>query len=333
MAYDGKLLARARASLENTKNINESEHNRRIALIYTKIPEIEKIDFRLSNQWRQLAGFAVSNSPDKSKNISALRDENLSLQMRKAELLVENGFPSDYLDEIYSCPLCHDTGTTQNGVCSCLKKLYKNELSRELSPLLRNGNESFEHFDLNLYSSEYSGQYGCIPREYMKAIYNACSAFASAFPNVEANLLFSGASGLGKTFLSGCIAKAVSEKGYSVCYDSASSAFDSFERRKFSRNPEEQEAAELRTSRMLECDLMILDDLGTELVTSASLNALYTLINTRINSGKLMIISTNLSPDELRGKYTEAICSRIDGEFYTLKFCGSDIRQILKERK
>ena len=124
----------------------------------------------------------------------------------------------------------------------------------------------------------------------------------------------------------------IAEKGYSVCYDSASSALEAFERQKFSRDPDDAEAASIRVQRMLSCDLMILDDLGTEMVTPMSLSALYTLINSRLNGNLRTIISTNCTDEELERRYTPQICSRIKGEFLELPFCGTDIRQLKRKK-
>ena len=160
----------------------------------------------------------------------------------------------------------------------------------------------------------------------MGLVCKSCRKFADSFPEVSANLLFQGGTGLGKTYLSACIARVVADKGYSVCYDSAAAALEAFETQKFSRDPEESEKAAARVARMLDCDLMILDDLGTEMITSVSLSALYTLINSRLNAGKRMIVSTNCSDEELQRKYTPQICSRIRGEFLRLPFVGRDLR-------
>ena len=332
MTYDGRALASARTELESIRERNSAEHERRLKQVYHKVPEIEDIDARLRAQMGQLVAAAASGGAAAKGKIAEIRDANLSLQMRKAELLVENGYPSDYLNDIYSCERCRDTGVYNQGVCSCLQKLYKKELSRELSPLMRAGNESFDNFDLSLYPSVYNAEYSCVPAEYMGKVLAACKKFAEDFPAVSSNLLLAGGAGLGKTYLSACIAREVSSRGSSVCYRTASQAFDSFEAEKFSRDPDEAAAAAKSVKRMLDCDLMILDDLGTELVTPASSSALYTLINTRINEKRPMVINTNLTSADIAKKYSPAVASRLEGEFMRLVFIGNDIRLILKSR-
>ena len=330
MTYDGKLLARARQAMEQEKIQNEALRQRRTDEIYLKIPEIEHIDAQMRGQMSDLVRFTLTKRPDLAEQLNRLRAENISLQMRRAELLTENGFPIDYTDEHYSCPLCRDTGTLDGQVCECLRRRYNKELTYELSSLLREGDERFENFDITLYPGTPDPVSGYVPRDAMKVVFEGCRKFASNFPNVSANLLLRGGTGLGKTYLSACIARVIAEKGYSVCYDTASSALDAFDRQKFSRSAEEADAATTKVNRMLSCDLMILDDLGTEMVTAMSLSALYTLLNTRLTRGLRMIISTNCDDAELDHRYTPQILSRLRGEFLELPFFGSDIRLLCK---
>ena len=328
MAFDGKLLARARTQLDLIRSDNQAEHQRRLSLVYARVPEIQRMDETMRRQMTELVRLTISHPVDLKERLAALEKDNLDIQMRRAELLVENGWPVEYLDDIYSCPKCRDSGVYEGGVCSCLEKLYNKELTKELGTLLQHGDESFERFDLNYYDAAPVG--GVSPRETMTMVLGACRKFADNFPAVSANLLFQGGTGLGKTYLSACIARVVAEKGYSVCYDSAAAALEAFEVQKFSRDPETSEAANARVRRMLDCDLMILDDLGTEMISSISTSALYTLLNTRLVNGKKIIISTNCSDEELQKKYTPQIYSRIKGEFLRLPFVGRDIRLIRK---
>ena len=328
MAYDGKLLARARAQLDLIRSDNQAEHQRRLSLVYARVPEIQRMDETMRRQMTELVRLTISHPADLKERLAALEKDNLDIQVHRAELLVENGWSVEYLDDIYSCPKCRDSGVYEGGVCSCLEKLYNKELTKELGTLLQHGDESFARFDLNYYDA--APVNGVSPRETMTMVLGACRKFADNFPAVSANLLFQGGTGLGKTYLSACIARVVAAKGYSVCYDSAAAALEAFEVQKFSRDPEASEAANARVRRMLDCDLMILDDLGTEMVSSISTSALYTLLNTRLVNGNKIIISTNCSDEELQKKYTPQIYSRIKGEFLRLPFVGRDIRLIRK---
>lgn len=329
MTHDGRLLARAREALEDERRENLAEQQRRTDLVYQRIPEIESIDRRMRSQMSDLVRLTLAKPADLNQRLETLREENLDLQMRKAELLHAQGFPIDYLDEIVSCKTCGDTGMVDGRLCACMERRYNRELTKELSVLLRSGDESFERFDLSLYPDMPEQESGVSARSAMRIVFSACRGFADSFPDVPANLrnlLLRGESGLGKTYLSACIARSVAEKGYSVCYDTASAALEAFEKQKFSRVPEEAEAAALRAERMLSCDLMILDDLGTEMATPAAISALYTLINTRLSRSLHTVISTNCSDDELRRRYSPQICSRLFGEFLELPFYGNDIR-------
>lgn len=319
MALDGKLLAKARDELERIRSENAAEHNARLERTYRRIPELYRIDARLRTQMAELVGLALRKDAPPAEAVGRLEEESLELQRRRRELLVQNGYPEDYLDEIYSCEKCRDTGYVDGRMCSCLKKLYNREITEELGVLLKTGDESFERFDLSLY-----GEYAAS----MEIVFGTCREYAANFGKNSMNLLFQGGTGLGKTFLSACIARTVAEKGFSVCYDTAASALDAFELRKFARDTETAARASEKTERMLDCDLMILDDLGTEMPTPMAISALYTLVNSRLVNGKKTVISTNCGDAELRRRYGDQICSRIDGEYIKLPFAGRDIRTI-----
>ncbi|NCB50417.1 MAG: DNA replication protein DnaC [Clostridia bacterium] len=328
----GKLLSRAREKLDELRAANEKEQQRRTAEVYARLPRVREIDCILRAQMLELMGLTIRRSGNPLSEIAELEKENLDMQAERAELLVGAGWPMDYTDEIFSCPKCRDTGMVNGAVCSCLKKLYNRELTAELGTLLRCGNESFSLFDLSLYDTAPDPATGIVPRECMKLVYDTCFEYAKNFGSASSNLVFQGGPGLGKTFLSACIARVAAEKGFSVAYESASAALEAFEVQKFSRDPEEAAAAASRVRQYLSCDLMILDDLGTEMITSFSTSALYNIINSRLIGGKKTIISTNYGDDELRRKYTPQITSRLEGEYLTLPFIGRDIRIIRKER-
>ena len=330
MHYDGKLLARARIELENIKMKNLDEQLRRRELAYARCPALERTDSKLRAHMTELVRLTISRDPAIKAGLDALKDENLSLQRHRAGLLSSLGVSADYLDAIYSCPKCRDTGIYEGGVCTCLERLYNKELTKELGTLMRNGDESFDSFDLSLYPDQPDPATHVVPRELMGLVLDRCRRYAENFPDVSSNLLFQGGTGLGKTYISACIARVVADKGCSVCYESAAAALENYERAKFSRDSEDGAAAAVRVRRMESCDLMILDDLGTEMVTPMTVSALYTLINTRLVNGRRTIISTNCTDEELQKKYTPQICSRIFGEFIALPFVGKDIRKLKK---
>ena len=316
MTYDGKLLARARTALDRIRTDNETEHQLRLAAAYAARPEIRRCEEEMRAQMTELVRITLAREADGAEKIEKLKDENLALQARRRELLRSLGHEADWLDPIVSCKKCGDSGVYGGGVCDCLKKLYNAELTRDVGVLLQNGDESFEKFDLSLYEGA--------ARETMKSVFEIAKNYAEHFSPASGNLLFQGGTGLGKTFLSACVARVVAQKGFSVCYDSASAVIAAFEAQKFDRSEE----ADARVRRMLACDLMILDDLGTEMPTPFADSALYTLINTRLNEGKNTIISTNLGYDELERRYTAQIFSRLRGSFERLPVVGRDIRLI-----
>ena len=322
MKYDGKLLARARDELDRIRERNREERERRTTAACAARPELRAIDAELRAQMTGLLSLTISGEADAAEKIAKLREENLALQRRRAELLRQLGHGEDWLDEIVSCEKCRDSGVYDGGVCACLRRLYNAELTRDVGALLQNGDESFAKFDLSLYDGDPLPGASVAPRETMRKVLSLAEDFARRFPDGTGSLLFQGGTGLGKTFLSACVARAVAEKGFSVCYDTAAAVIGSFEAQKFARD----EAADARVKRMLSCDLMILDDLGTEMPTPMADSALYTLINTRLNEGKSTIISTNLSFDAMEKRYSAQICSRIRGEYRLLPFVGRDIR-------
>lgn len=218
-------------------------------------------------------------------------------------------------------------------MCQCLKKLCAQEQIQELSKLLDLGEQSFDSFRMDYYSeTPYPGK-GTSPRKNMELTYDVCLNYAQKFEScLFRNLLMSGPPGLGKTFLSACIARAVSEHGYSVVYDTAGNIFAQFEAKKFMRDSADGQDARDETRRYLNCDLLIVDDLGSELTTQFTQSALYELINTRLVAERHTVISTNLSLEEIARRYNPQIASRIEGEYHVLHFFGDDIRMLKKRR-
>ncbi len=332
MGYNGKLLGRAREAQEQLRRKNSEEQRRRTEDTYSRIPRVRTIDSILRQQMVELMRLTISHERDISERLTLMEEDNLRLQSERADLLVAAGLPETYTDDIYSCKKCHDSGMDGVSICSCLKRLYNKELTKELAPLLRAGDESFATFDLNYYDSTRDTETGISPRACMELVYNTCREYATSFGPKSPNLLFQGGTGLGKTFLSACIARVVAEGGHSVAYDSMPSALTFFETQKFSRDSSEVDDAGATVRHYLNCDLMILDDLGTEMVTTFSVSALYQLINTRLINGKQTIISTNLSNSEIARKYGQPISSRLTGEYAAMPFVGRDIRLIRRER-
>jgi len=208
-----------------------------------------------------------------------------------------------------------------------LDKLYKEEQKASLTNLFKLGDETFDNFNLLFYDETLVTDSGTIfPRESMKIVFDTCVEYAHKFGEGSQNLLFLGATGLGKTYLSACIARVVAERGHSVVYDMATVIFSKFEDVKFSRTDDLEDKRD-EIKRYLECELLIIDDLGTELVTAFTVATLYEVINTRLITGKSTIVSSNLTVDDLYSRYSEQIASRLEGEYHVLKFYGDDVRK------
>ena len=333
MAYEQNVLRRAAERLEGQRRRREEAQNARRREIYAAIPRVAEIDRQLRRTIVDIIAASLRQGNDPVPAIGAVRDKNLDLQAERADLLVAHGYPADALDDKPACPRCNDTGWRGAVMCDCLKSLCAQEQIKELSKLLDLGEQSFDTFSLDVYSpSPWRGS-GISPRENMEMVYEICLNYAQKFGRFYFNNLFlSGAPGLGKTFLSACIARTVSENGFSVVYDTAVNIFSRFEDRKFSRDAEDTREARDETRRYLSCDLLILDDLGSEMTTPFVQSALYTLINSRLTADRRTVISSNLSMEDVRRRYAPQIASRLEGEYRVLPFFGEDIRLLRKQR-
>ena len=332
MAYDGKIMRLALQEFEKDKNAREAELRDRRERIFQKQPRLRQIEGELHATMSRIISGALRRGTDPRPAIAALREENLSLQAEKRELLERMGLPEDCLEETPACPLCGDTGYRGGQVCRCLRRYYARQQQKELSRMLDLGSQSFDTFDLDWYSDQLLPGQSKSEREQMEGkVYETCVAFAHQFGRRAENLLLFGAPGLGKTHLSAAIALDVSDKGFSVVYDTASHVFERFEAQKFGGREDQETAADVE--RVLNCDLLILDDLGTEMTTAFVQSALYQIVNTRLMEKRSTIISTNLSPDKLAQRYTPQIASRIEGEYRLLAVVGEDIRKQKKRRE
>ena len=333
MGYEASVLRRAAKRLEEGRRQRSEQLARRQAEIYAKLPRVAEIDRELKGTVYQIIASSLREGRDPAPSIQVIKDHNLSLQAERAQLLLQNGWGADALDERPACPKCNDTGWVGARMCSCLKKLCTEEQIRELSKLLDLGEQSFETFSMDYYSPlPWPGE-ALSPRENMEFIFDMCSNYARKFGRFKMrNLFLSGPPGLGKTFLSACIARTVSENGFSVVYDTAVNVFARFEEQKFARDKLDADEARDETRRYLGCNLLILDDLGSELTTPFVQSALYTLVNARLMADRQTVISSNLTMTQVRQRYTPQISSRLEGEYRVLPFYGEDIRLQRKQQ-
>ena len=327
MAYDGKILRRALQRFEEDRRQRNQRFLERREGIFRRQPRLREIDGELRATMSRLISGALRRGTDPRPAVEALRKQNLGLQEERRLLLEQLGL----LEETPACPLCGDTGYRNGGLCRCLRNYYAREQQRELSRMLDLGSQSFETFSLEWYAEEDSPDLGISPRENMDWIFRTCKRYAGNFGPGSGSLLLTGDPGLGKTFLSAAIAREVSGDGWSVVYDTAAHVFDRFEARKFGREAGEEVEADVE--RVLDCDLLILDDLGTEMTTAFVQSALYSIVNGRLLERRATILSTNLKLDELGRRYGPQTASRMEGEYQILPFFGQDIRKLKKERR
>ena len=319
MAYSQEVMNRARARLAEARADRESENREHLQQAYRKVPRLQEIDRQLRLTMAKAAQAAFVQGGDVQEMMQEARRENLLLQQERAELAALY-FEEGYLDDSPICDRCGGLGYVGSAMCECLAELCRQEQKKELT-FLNVGKESFEQFRLDYYPEENN------IRRIMERTFQACRRYAYSFSEKSANLLFSGDTGLGKTFLSACIARTVADSGYSVMYESAGHLFANLERAKFANDETARKEAEKYNA----CDLLIVDDLGTEMPGAFVTSALHTLINDRMLSGKPTIISTNLNTEDFAHRYSPQIASRLRGGYTRIPFVGEDIR-IVKAR-
>ena len=325
MAYSAEVVRRARQRLESMRADQESQNRQRLNEAYAKVPRIKQIDLLLRQSMALAAQAAFQQGNDGRQAMEQVKQANLSLQEER-KMLIAQHFGAGWLDETPICSHCGGSGYLGSTMCVCLQDLCLQEQQKELN-LLSGSNAAFSHFRLDYYPDRIDPKYGRNMRAVMERTFELCRQYARNFSALSGNLLFSGDTGLGKTFLSACIAKEVASKGFSVMYESAPQLFTKLEKARFHGD----EAAQAECDKYSSCDLLIIDDLGTEMPGNFTTTALYSLVNDRILRGKATIISTNLPSDTLDSRYSPQIASRLRGDFRRVAFVGEDIR-LLKNR-
>ncbi len=324
MGYSQSVIKTVEELFENRRKEATDKANANNELVYAKVPVVREIDHALSLTGLNVYKAALSGKDGLDERIERLKKENLALQEQRRELLVGNGFSPDFTEIKYKCKKCNDTGYVGISMCSCKKKELVKAAFRESGLGGTLNDQTFSNFDLNYYSDTPDSS-GASDRDNMKSILEKSKRFVSDFGKEDkaSNLMFVGKTGLGKTHITTAIAKGIIEKGYDVVYESAQNILGAFESSRF----EHSENAKVNTDRYFNCDLLIIDDLGTEFRNTFTQSALYNLINTRINACKPIIISTNLdNMAQFRSTYDDRIVSRLAGTFRTFSFKGDDIR-------
>lgn len=325
MSLRKKCISAVNKTFEQRRQKNAAEETARKTEVLQKIPQMEKLERDMETNMSAFMTFAFEKEEaGNEKKFKAFQEKAMVLQGQRLELLYENGFPTDYLDKIYTCTECKDTGAVGETLCRCYKKEMSLEYLR-LSGLERlQSRQTFEDFDLVYYPDEGNPS----PRKKMGAIKAYCEQYAKNFNGKGKNLLFYGNPGCGKSFLSAAVGRELIERGFFVLYSPVQEMIAAFEAERFSKGGEH-----ILSEDYLDCDLLILDDLGTEFQTSFSDTVLYNLINSRLNRGKPFIISTNLDLDEISEAYHERLVSRMVYESDVFGFPQVDIRLKKRQKK
>ena len=302
------------------KQRNEEERKRRIALLYAKAPRLQELEEETYRTYSKLTAqlFGEENLAEQTNQ------KIMELQEEKKRLLRREGYPEDYLDTVYTCEKCQDNGYIQTVPCECYKEKKRKYLyqAANLSPVMQT--QSFDNFSFDFYSKEKLSADGQSAYNNAQSVYRDCSEFVQKEEYKKGmNLFLYGAPGLGKTFLCSCIAQELLKKEIPVLYQTAYRLFSVLEDARFKKD----ETCEALARQFYEIPVLIIDDLGTEFVTSYTSAVLFDLINTRIQNKQSTIISSNLKMDELKQQYSERVQSRIFGEYKLLFFKGSDIRK------
>lgn len=310
-------------SYNNRRLENKIEMDKRVKEVYDNIPSIAEYDKEIAAAAVNATRLALSGELSAK---ASLREDIALISEKKKAALLSHGYSADYLDEIFTCALCQDTGFIHGKPCECLKsEIIKLIYSRsELDKIL--SLENFDTFNFDYYSENIiDDNSGLSSLENIERIVDQCHYFINNFDKQPCNLLFYGKAGTGKTFIINCIAKELIDKSYSVIYLSSVQFFDLLADYSFKKN-NSSIYRQISITELLGCDLLIIDDLGTEMSNSFTDSALFDCLNERLIHQKSTIISTNFSIEELQNKYEERIFSRVIGSYTSFKIFGDDIR-------
>ncbi len=316
--YNKILREYDRKQLQNKHNLDI-----RTEEVYRAIPELKEIDDAVVTYAVKSAKLLLMGD---DKPLPALKKMTEEASARRTALLVEHGYPEDYLQPAYHCPDCKDTGYIGNEKCHCFKQAIVDIVYSQSNIKAAIIRENFNTFSYDFYSEDYMDpSTGLSPLDNIRKIVESCWNFIHNFDREYNNLLLYGNTGVGKTFLANCIAKELLDRAHTVIYLTAFQLFDILEKNTFGKGEDNFEFQN-QFDYILDCDLLIIDDLGTELNNSFVNVQLYLCINERFLRRKSTIISTNLSLDNINTIYSERVFSRIASNYSLLKIVGEDIR-------
>lgn len=324
MGYSNSVYKAASDILHERRLNAEKAAERRKEEVYERFPRVKELEKQISMGGIKTAR-AVLAGGDVKKAVSKLRDQDLAMQAEVKRILTDNGYPANYFEPKYFCKKCEDKGYYDiNGKtvrCACMKSALVTCACAELNRYAPLSLSTFESFDLEYYDKSINPKVKTSPYEHMSKVFRLCQNYADNFSKNSESILMSGETGLGKTHLSLAIANEVIKKGYGVVYASAPPIISKLEKEYFSSDKDDS-----LFSMLADCDLLIIDDLGTEFYSQFAVSQFYNLFNSRMLSNKPIIINTNLTITELKEKYTDRFVSRICGNARQLDFLGRDIR-------
>lgn len=322
MGYSLEIRNKAKRILEKRHDSAVMDADMRSSEIRTEIPEIDEIQSELSQVGLEISRlFFYGENTDEA--VDKLRTKSKKLVARRCEILKSNGYNEDVMKPHFVCEACEDKGFINGRICSCHRQLLKDIMKKEISKLAPIDKCTFDSFSVE-YFSEKPSESGIVPRQRAEKVLEACRKYAQNFSTSSKNLLFFGGAGLGKTHLSLAILNVAINRGYYVCYGTSQNICDDLQSEQFGRVDD----LIYTKNQVLGCDLLVLDDLGTEIDNQYSIATLYNIINSRLLSGKPTIISTNFSMNKLEEKYDKRITSRLTGEYTPFYFIGNDIRNM-----
>lgn len=322
MAYSNKIYNGAKRILEKRHDSAVMEADIRSSQIKEEIPEIAKIQAGLQQVGIEISQlfFYKQNTDEK---VAELRERSFALVEERSKLLRKNGYDENALKPQFVCEMCEDKGFINGRMCACHKQLLKDLMRKEVSRFAPLDKCTFDNFSLDYYS-EQPMENAIIPRQRAEKIFDTCRKYAQNFSLNSKNLIFFGGAGLGKTHLSLAIANVVINKGFNVCYGTSQNICDDLQSEQFGRT----DNISYTKNQVLGCDLLVLDDLGTEIDNQYSIATVYNIVNSRLLAGRPTIISTNYSFSKLEEKYDKRITSRLTGEYVPFYFIGNDIRNL-----
>ncbi len=314
MSYDVAALKRALDRFAEQKTERELAHARTVRELNERYPRLAEIERDIASCGLMIVENVMKGGDAVEDNVARIKARVKALREERAAILRENRLPPDAADGRYACAACGDTGYIGSEMCACLRGIYREEQYAELAELFALSPGRFDAFDETQYSAAKADGEPVAPREYMRLVAEKCRKYAAGFSQSSPNLLFSGESGAGKTFFMACIARAAVEKNASVVYRSAFALAKQFEDDRFSKDGD----AEEELARCAKCDLLLVDNLGTETTTAYTASALYQLINRRLAEKRPTLISTAMNLDEVAGRYGPHMSARLRADYVLL---------------